>query len=71
MFNHALVTGGAGFIGSHLVRRLLAAGHKVTVIDNLSVGRLSAVPDGARFETHAYADRLLGLDLTHDLGALP
>ncbi|MER5941082.1 hypothetical protein ABT121_27575 [Streptomyces sp. NPDC001928] len=28
------------------------------------------LPDGARFETYAYADRLLGLDLTHDLGAL-
>jgi hypothetical protein len=28
------------------------------------------VPDGARFETYAYADRLLGLDLTHDLGGL-
>ncbi len=28
------------------------------------------LPDGARFETYAYADRLLGLDLTHDLGTL-
>ena len=49
MFSHALVTGGAGFIGSHLTRRLLTAGHKVTVLDNLSVGRRNAVPDGARF----------------------
>lgn len=37
---HALITGGAGFIGSHLAERLLAAGHEVTIIDNLSTGRI-------------------------------
>jgi UDP-glucose 4-epimerase len=39
----ALVTGGAGFIGSHLVDRLLSDGYDVTVVDNLSEGRLENV----------------------------
>lgn len=39
-----LVTGGAGFIGSHLVERLLAAGHSVRVLDNLSTGKRENLP---------------------------
>lgn len=43
---NVLVTGGAGYIGSHTVRRLLACGHKVLVVDNLSTGHRQAVPSG-------------------------
>jgi len=39
----ALVTGGAGFIGSHLTERLLKDGHQVSIIDNLSTGRLENI----------------------------
>jgi len=39
-----LVTGGAGYIGSHTIRRFLAHGHEVVVFDNLSVGHREAVP---------------------------
>jgi UDP-glucose 4-epimerase len=39
-----LVTGGAGFIGSHIVEAYLAAGHEVRVIDNLATGRRANVP---------------------------
>ena len=44
-----LVTGGAGYIGSHAVLALLDAGWPVVVIDNLSTGFDWAVPDGATF----------------------
>jgi UDP-glucose 4-epimerase len=44
-----LVTGGAGFIGTHLCRRLLADGHVVSVLDNESTGRREHLPPGVRF----------------------
>lgn len=44
-----LVTGGAGYVGSHLVISLMDAGHDVVVLDNLSTGHIAAIPQGARF----------------------
>lgn len=46
----AVVTGGAGFIGSHLATRLLADGYEVVVVDDLTTGREDRVPDGADFQ---------------------
>lgn len=40
-----LITGGAGFIGSHVVERHLAEGNRVVVVDDLSMGQLSNIPD--------------------------
>ena len=44
-----LVTGGAGYVGSHMVKTLLAASHDVVVLDDLSTGHRDAVPPQARF----------------------
>lgn len=48
--NRAIVTGGAGFIGSHIVDALIEKGAEVTVIDNLVSGKRSNVPGTARLE---------------------
>src|SRR5438132_3310324 len=72
-----VVTGGAGFIGSHLIRRLVADGAEVTVIDDLSTGRpenIEGVPvtvaerDLARDDV---TDLLRGVDVIFHLAAVP
>jgi len=53
----ALVTGGAGYIGSVTAGQLLEAGHQVTVVDDLSRGHREAVPQGAELVVADLADR--------------
>jgi UDP-glucose-4-epimerase GalE len=72
-----LVTGGAGYIGSHAVRELLEAGHFVTVLDDLSRGHRAAVPpdvplvEGDLGDTGALGRALAGVDaVLHFAGLL-
>jgi UDP-glucose 4-epimerase len=51
-----LVTGGAGYVGAASVDGLLAAGHDVVVVDDLSTGHRTAVPDGVRLEIASFGD---------------
>jgi UDP-glucose 4-epimerase len=51
-----LVTGGAGYIGSVVAARLLASGHEVVVVDDLSTGHADAVPPGATLERAGVAE---------------
>ena len=76
---HWLITGGAGFIGSHLVKELVRQGQQVTVFDNLSGGKLenlAAVADKIRFikgdirDTAALNEACKGVDYIHHFAAL-
>ncbi len=58
-----LVSGGAGYIGSTVAQQLLAAGHSVTIYDNLSSGHLAAIPAAATFVHGNTLDRA-ALDAT-------
>ncbi len=62
-----LVTGGAGFIGSHIVDALVAAGHHVTVVDNLSTGDRAQVNSGARLLNATFAHPNLPMYLLRGL----
>ena len=55
----ALVTGGAGFIGSHLVDSLIDRGHKVYVIDDLSTGKLGNLNSKSVFEKSKLSTSIL------------
>jgi UDP-glucose 4-epimerase len=69
---NVLVTGGAGYIGSHAVLALLDSGRKVTVIDNLTTGFRWAVPEEAAFAQGDIGDQeLVGrLIAEHEIGAI-
>ncbi len=58
-----LVTGGAGFVGSALVRRLIELGARITVLDDLFTGRRDAIPAGAEFIEGSVTDEQLVRDL--------
>jgi len=61
-----LVTGGAGYIGSHVVLALLEAGWPVAVLDNFSTGRRAAVPQGASLIEGGVADENLLAQVLRD-----
>jgi len=74
-YRRALVTGGAGFIGSHLVERLLCESMQVVVLDDLSVGKRVNVPGSAEFlhgdvrDPTLVATAMSGVDIVFHLAA--
>ena len=54
-----VITGGAGFVGTNLSRHLLAHGHEIKILDDLSSGLASNVPDGAQFIEGSIVDAQL------------
>ena len=67
-----LITGGAGFIGSHMVLGLLDAGENVVVLDNLSTGVRWAVPNEAKFVLSDIGDQdvVPSLLAEHEINAI-
>jgi len=63
--SHILVCGGAGYIGSHLVRHLLDRGHRVTVFDNLSTGHRAAIGSATLVEGDMLDPRALEQAFAH------
>jgi UDP-glucose 4-epimerase len=74
--NHFLVTGGGGFMGSHLVTALLDQGHAVRVLDDLSSGNRENLPAGAEFmlgdvtDTRTVEQAFEGVDACYHLAAI-
>lgn len=72
-----LITGGCGFIGSHLAETLVAAGHTVTILDNMSAGKVENAPAAARIivgdvtESVDIRKALSGIDGVFHLAAIP
>jgi len=63
-----LITGGAGFIGSHLTDKIVGEGHNVTVLDNLSTGRLENIQELVFSKKIKYVeDSILNIDLVNKL----
>ena len=70
MADHYLITGGAGFIGSHLVKHVLAGGGGVRVVDNLSTGsaeRLDQIRDSVQIVTGDLADDSVAAEAVKDI----